>query len=266
LRKYVDAWSKLESPLTEFAYDFMYHEFKVTDETILGSKQAIVPLIIYFYYKRVLNNCKFRDFSAKTITNLKKYLIYSQLLLWDLQSVIDNAHRIIKKGCEKDAKFDFPFQTLKNYVDNNTRRFAEIDANRDLDYPPHHWFVLKILNPNRAFSFVPKEGERLEPEIDHIFPKTPSSQQPLSKRYEKWVRTVWNLQPVKGEINNFKRASFPKTFFSKYPMYLKDYDCLPTKDLNNPIWLDKSAVDFIKLRSGKMIAAIKTNYGVQIKH
>jgi uncharacterized protein with ParB-like and HNH nuclease domain len=266
LKDYTEAWSRLESPLTEFAYDFMYREFKLTDEEILGSKQAIVPLIIYFYYKRVLNNCRFRDFSAKTISNLKKYLIYSQLLFWDLQSHIDNAQRIIKKGCEKDSKFDFPFQTLKNYVDNNTRRFAEINADRDLDYQPQHWFVLKILTPNRAFSFVSKEGERLEPEIDHIFPKTPASQEHLSKRYDKWVRTVWNLQPVKGEINNLKRASFPKTFFTKYPVYLKDYDCLPTKDLNNPIWLNKSAVDFIKLRGEKMMTFIKNNYGVEIKY
>jgi uncharacterized protein with ParB-like and HNH nuclease domain len=264
LKKYVDVWSDLESPLTQFSFDFLYKYFKLTDESILGSKQSIVPLIVFFYYKWKINNYKFKDLSQKSIHSMKKFLIYSQLLYWDLQTIVDEANRIIRKGCEKDPLFDFPFQAIKNFVDYNTRKSVDIEADRDLDYSPQHWFVLKILTPDKAFSFTHKKGERLEPEIDHIFPRSPNLLQSTSKRYDKWVNTIWNMQLVKGEINGHKLNISPLVFFKKYPMYLCDYDCLPTKDLDSQLWLDKSAPEFIKSRRKKIIAYINSEYGTFI--
>lgn len=265
LNSYITAWSRLHSPLSSFSYDFLYREFKMTDERILGSRQAIIPIIIYFYYMRALNNQKFKDFSIASIRNMKKYLIYAQFLWWDLQSYIDRAHNIIKKGCEKHGDYDFPFQTLKNSIKNYTRREYELDADRDIDYSPQHWFALKIMTPERAFYFTGKPGEGTDPELDHIFPKTPESDKAYPMRYYEWVRTVWNMQPVKGEINNTKLAKPPKDFFMKYPVYLKDYDFLPSTNPRNPMWLDRNAADFIKSRRRKIISWLTANYGVQIK-
>lgn len=76
---------------------------------------------------------------------------------------------------------------------------------------------------------------------------------------------MWNLQPVKGEINNLKRSQPPKEFFSKYPQYLKDYDFLPTTDLNDKKWSDKFAKELIQSRKEKMIKFIRNYYGINLK-
>ena len=263
LKDFVTTWSKLEVPLRSFFYDFLYREFKITHEKIIKVKQALIPLIVYFYYMSALQNKKFRNFSVESIKNMKKYLIYSQLLYWDLQAYSDNFHKIIRKVCKKTDSV-FPFHRLRNFVDEYGRR--EIDlTSEDFDYRPQRWFASKILTPKRQFSFLGDPDERFSPEIDHIFPEKPKLKSKLSKKYQKWVDTIWNLQPVKGEINNFKRRQMPKEFFSRYPQYLKDYDFLPTTDLNDERLTYKYAREFIQSRKDKMLRFIKEYYGINLK-
>lgn len=264
LEEFGKVWSKLKSPLSSFFYDFLYREFRITHEKILKIKRAIIPLIAYFYYMRVTHNKKFKDFSIKSIRNMKKYLIYSQLLYWDLQVYIDNFHKIIKSVCNKKGNLNFPFQKLRNFVKNYGRRSHNLTS-EDFDYPPQHWFSLKVLTPNRAFSFLSDPDERFNPEIDHIFPETPQSTRKYPQKYYTWVYTVWNLQPVKGEINNLKLNLAPGEFFLEYPQYLKDYDFLPTLDLNDEIWLDKHAKEFIQSRKEKMLRFVRQYYGIYLK-
>jgi len=263
LKDFVRVWSELEFPLRSFFYDFLYREFKITHEKIIKVKLATIPLIVYFYYMKKFYNHKFKNFSATSIRNMKKYLIYSQLLYWDLQAYIDNFHRIIKDVCSKTGVPSFPFQKLRNFVKDYGRRDVNLTSD-DLDYPPQRWFVLKVLTPNRAFSFLGDPDERFNPEIDHIFPEIPQNGEKYPQKYYDWVDTVWNLQPVKGEINNIKRRQPPKEFFSKYPQYLKDYDFLPTTNLNDKIWLDKFAPKFIQFRKEKMIKFVQNYYGIKI--
>jgi hypothetical protein len=265
LPTFVEVWKELRPSLTEFSQDFLYECFRITDQSIIGSDIAMVPIIIYFYYKRAINNYTFKDFSQISISALKKFLIYSQLLNWNLQGYIDEANRMIKKGCEDHSDFEFPFRKLKSIAKKRGRRSLELSADRDLDYEPMHWFVLKIITPNKAFSFERKKGERLGPEIDHIFPVNPYSSQVIPYDYYEWVAKVWNMQPVKGEINNLKRATPPKDFLTKYPIYINDYDCLPSKNLNDPIWEINSAHKFIKDRRGKIITWMNQEYCLTIK-
>lgn len=264
LKEFVTAWSKLKSPLCSFFYDFLYKEFKINHERIIKIKQAMVPIIVYFYYMRVLHNCKFKDFPVKAIKNMKKHLIFSQLLYWNLQTYVDNFHKIIKSVCEKSTNPVFPFQKLRNFVGQNERRTIELTSDGfNSDY--QRWFALKVLTPNREFSYLDDPDERFNPEIDHIFPTTPQSEREYPLKYYRWVYTVWNLQPVKGEINNLKRNRPPKEFFSEYPQYLRDYDFLPTTDLNDKRWLDKYAKEFIQSRKEKMVGFIKRHYGINLK-
>jgi len=263
LMKFVPAWSELESPLRSFFYDFLYGEFRITDERIVGYEQAIIPLISYFYYMRTLGKCKFKDFSSRSINNMKKYLIYSQLLEWSLQGYIDNFHRIIKIECEKSANCDFPFEKLRKFVETDTRRSVDLKP-ENFDNRNQRWFVLKILTPNRPFSFVGNPDERSDPEIDHIFPWNPSSPISDPTKYYGFIETVWNMQPVKGEINNVKRAQLPRDFFKQYPKYLKEYDFLPTCNLDDEVWSEGHVADFIKARRKKIINWVKQNYEVNL--
>ncbi|MFB0503066.1 MAG: DUF262 domain-containing protein [Candidatus Bathyarchaeia archaeon] len=264
LGEFVETWSKLNSPLRSFFYDFLYREFRINHERIIKVKRAIIPIIAHFYYMRVLHNCKFKDFSTKSITNMKKHLIFSQSLYWDLQTYIDNFHRIIEAVCAKSKNAAFPFQKLKNFVAARTRRTADLTS-EDFNSPYLRWFALKVLTPTREFSYLGDPDERFNPELDHIFPTTPQSTGEYPQKYYDWAYTVWNQQPVKGEINNLKRNQPPKEFFSKYPKYLKDYDFLPTTNLNDEQWLDKHAKEFIQARKKKMVSFIESNYGINLE-
>jgi len=263
LEKFVETWSKLKSPLHSFFHDFLYREFKINNERTIRNKQAFIPIIIYFYYMRALHNHKFKDFSIESIKNMKKHLIFSQLLYWDLQTYIDNFHKIVKSVCEKSRNLVFPFQELRNFVGKDGRR--AIDLTSDNFSWILRWFALKVLTPNREFSYLVDPDERFNPEFDHIFPITPQSEKEITPEYYTWVYTIWNLQPVKGEINGLKLNQSPKEFFSKYPQYLKDYDFLPTTNLNNDLWLDKHAKEFIQARKEKMVRFIKDNYDISLK-
>jgi uncharacterized protein with ParB-like and HNH nuclease domain len=262
LKDFVETWSKLKSPLRSFFYDFLYREFKINNERIIKIKRAMIPIIIYFYYMRVLRNHKFKDFSTTSIKNMKKYLVFSQLLDWNLQTYIDNFHKIIKSACEKSKDSDFSFRKLKNFVERNPKRKTELKPDH---FDSVWWFALKVLTPNREFSYLGNPDERFNPEIDHIFPVTPQSEKDYPLKYYRWVYTVWNLQPVKGEINNLKSNQPPKEFFSENPQYLKDYDFLPTTDLNDERWLDKYAKEFIQTRKEKMVSFVRNNYGINLR-
>ena len=213
---------------------------------------------------KTIQNKKFRDFSVKSINNMKKYLIYSQLLYWNLQSIVDKSHRIIKKVCQKKEP-TFSFQKLKNIV-AETRKDIDLEADVDIDYDPQRWFILKILTPSTQFSFEGDPDEKFNPEIDHIFPLNPDSSIKLPKNYNRDnVDTIWSLQPVKGEINNYKRRKLPQDFFDKHPQYLKDYSFLPTTIIKNEIWAVNNFKKFLQKRKKKILAFIKNNYGINIK-
>jgi hypothetical protein len=264
LQEYVSKWSDLKSPMTSFFYDFLFHEFKITHEKIIPYKRAMIPIIAYFYYMRTVNQRKFKDFSSNSIVNMKKYLIFSQLLSWDLQGYLDEFHRRIKAVCDAGGKCDFPFVELRKFVkDRGARRYdlGIEDFNRYSD----PWFALKVLMPNRQYSFLTDPDERFNPEIDHIFPEAPDSQPSEATTYYQWVSTVWNLQPVKGEINNFKLAQMPKDFFLRHRVYMKDYDFLPCKDLNDKRWLPQHADVFIQDRKKRMVAFVRQNYGIDLE-
>ena len=123
---------------------------------------------------------------------------------------------------------------------------------------------MKIISPERAFSFECDPDERFNPEIDHVFPTTPDHPDRYLKEYFKWVNTIWNQQPVKGEINNHKRAKLPQDFFTKYRKYLKGYDFLPSSDPRDEIWQVKHAPEFIQERKKRILSGFRRLYGLRI--
>lgn len=266
LEEFKSVWPTLESPLKSFFHDFLYPHFMINHEKIIGSKQSIVPLIAYFYYMRTLNQSKFKDFSPKSISSMKRYLIFSQLLDWSLQSYVDNFSKIIRTECEEKASCVFPFQKIRDWTQDNGRRRADLTA-EDLNSDYQRWFVLKIVTPDKPFIFMgdPDASERFNPEIDHIFPWSPEQTPPHAEKYYQWVWTVWNMQPVKGDINSTKKNMQPKDFFEKYPEYLKDYDFLPTKDLSDRKWSAEYADEFIQERRRKIILWVKDYFGIDIE-
>lgn len=268
LKDFVKVWNKLESPLCSFFHDFLYKEFKINHEKIINLKNALIPIIVYFYYMKSVHNYKFRNFTSQSIMNMKKYLLISQLNYWDMQSYIDNFHKIIKGTLSTKTnknELNFPFEKLRNFVKINGKRDYGLKSEKFND-SSLRWFTLKMLIPYREYQYTKNPDERFNPEIDHIFPLTPESKKEYPSKYYEWVDTIWNLQPVKGEINGVKLNKSPKDFFSTYKIYLQDYDFLPAKSLKSRIWLDKYAEKFIKSRRNRMLAFVRKEYGLKIEN
>ena len=236
--------------------DFIYGEFKINHEKIISRKPVLLPLILYFYYMKLYNKKQYRHFSMKSITNMKKFMIKSQLLDWNLQKHVDKFSGIIEEKCYKDKSAEFPYSEIEHYVDDQGRRRTNLTEN---DFNYNWWFSLKIIIPSRLYNFEKDADSRFNPEIDHIFP---FSGQGYPPNFE--PNTVWNFQPVKGDINNFKLDTMPKEFFKKYPQYLKDYDFLPKLNNSKISWDESHADQFVNTRKQKIKKYLKTEYNLKL--
>lgn len=256
LNGFNEIWGKLETPLHDFFVDFIWGQFKINNNSIIPKKLALLPIIVHFYfaYDKGIN---FRKLAQDNMLQLKKYLILSQINDWNLQSIVDNFTRLIKGSIEKSN--EFPLNQFISWLNETKKRNTELFEASFVDY---QWFSLKILTPNRIYQFDPDARGRFNPEIDHIFPKNLEGQ---SEEYYKSVNMIWNMQPVKGDINNFKRRKHPKEFFSsdEGKKYINDYDFLPSLNLEDEIW--DNPVKFINQRKGEMIEYFKNNYKLELK-
>lgn len=215
---------------------------------------------------RNIQNYKHKDFTHRSIANMKKYFIISQLNSWDMDSYVDNFNKIIKQVVEEgDSKrsLDFPFEKIRNFVKKSNKRDCDLSSS-SFDDENLRWFILKILIPDRVYYYMKDPNERFNPEIDHIFPKLPEGKEKYPDKYFKWVDTVWNLQPVKGDINGLKLNNLPQDFFSDHPNYLEAYAFLPNNKVRTKIWSADHAKEFILCRKNNMLKFVRKEYGIRI--
>jgi uncharacterized protein with ParB-like and HNH nuclease domain len=270
-----DTWDKLEKPLEVFFTDFIWGQFRINNSSIVPRKISILPIIVYFYelYEKGFD---FKNDIEKT--NLQKiieYFIKSQVNDWSLQSYIDNFASIIKSESLKAGTdiFTFPLDRIEQKISEQRKRQTQVFEESFIDYT---WFALKVLMPQRVYQFEPDIQGRFNPEIDHIFPRKLKG---MSKEYEKKVDIIWNMQPMKGDVNGFKSNHHPKLFFTDKAnnskgeiihgsKYVNEYDYLPSKRQNNlidfddPIWDEH--YDFIAQRRALMITFLRDIHGITL--
>jgi len=274
IEKFKDTWDILETPLQSFFSDYLWGQFKINSNSIIPRYTALLPIMVYFYeiYRK---NYRFKDISENNLTIINKYFIKSQINDWNLQSYIDNFCRIIFEQSQKTNElFSFPLINFESYILDKKRRNIEINEDTFTGYT---WFALKILTPDKIYQFDPDIKGRFNPEIDHIFPKNLKDQ---TDKYSEEVDIIWNMQPIKGEINSLKSNIHPKLFFTDKSKnrngeriigskYKTDYDFLFPTDSNNlidfsdDIW--DRPIDFIYARREKMIQFLKNKYDITFK-
>ena len=188
------------------------------------------------------------------------FRIISQLNSWDLQTYTDNFARLI---IANENKSEFPEEQIFEYVRNRANR--EIEVKEDI-YKYHLLFSLKITFPNRDFEFDYSMPNRFNPELDHIFPRNLKD---MDEVYQQEIDVIWNMQAVKGEVNNLKSNYHPKLFFSDAiengkqlngSKYFSSYDCIPS--ITSSEWDDYKT--FISKRRERMIETIYTNYRIKL--
>jgi len=256
-------WNRLEDPLQSFFTDYIWGQFKIDRASIIPRKLAIYPIIIYFY--NIFNKgYKFKDITSVNLHKINKYFIKSQINDWNLQSFIDNFTRIISEQSNiSNGMFDYPIELLEDFIADKKKRNVKIEESRFIDYV---WFSLKILTPNRSYQYNANIQGRLNPEIDHIFPKKLSGYD-NNQDYIDAVDIIYNMQPIKGKINNTKSNIHPKLFFTDIAnnsngdiiqgsKYLIDYEFFPNDssgqvNFNNNLW--DNPFEFIAQRKKLML-------------
>jgi hypothetical protein len=274
LKLFNEKWMELEKPLEAFFTDFIWGQFKINNASIVPRKLALLPIIIYFYeiYKK---GYLFKDITSDNLRLIKQYFIKSQVNDWNLSSFIDGFTSIINNASKiaDNWIFNFPLSEIENSINQQRKRQVDIYEETFTDYI---WFALKILTPNRTYQFEPDLQWRFNPEIDHIFPRKLKDQHP---EYINSVDIIWNMQPVKWDINSYKTNHNPKLFFTDKvtnwswalingSKYIYDYDFLfprtssDTIDFTDSIW--EKPFDFINQRRSLMIRYLKEMYDISL--
>lgn len=224
---------------------FVFDKFQINKNSIIPSGQALFPLILYVYNK-LLKGIQFRNIDDENITRMKQFFICSQINDWRTVFIIEN-------GCRAalNADVSFPLSEIEQLA-SSKGRFTGLSVKGMEGF---RWFILKILTPQKVFSWGKFNG-RYAPELDHIFPKKLKG---MSTDFAAKVDIVWNMQPVTGEINGSKLNANPKEFFMKNKDKLKQYDYVPI-DLNDSLWDDPD--NFISARKEKMIKYFIETYKI----
>lgn len=267
MKEFVEHWEDLEVPLKEFFANFIYEQFKINNSSIIPRNLCLLPLITYMC-ELADKDIPFRKISASNLLLMKQYFIKSQINDWNLQSYIDNFFEIIVDESEKhEGQFEFPLVKFEEFIKKKGSK-RQIDIQEEL-FESYVWFSLKILTPERVYQFEPDIKRRFNPEIDHIFPIRLINQ---TEEYKDSVDIIWNMQPVKGDINGFKLNHNPLDFFTNKikdksgnvisgDKYISQYDFLPS--LDSPLWLNYK--EFIESRKENMKKYMDEQYKLKIK-
>jgi len=268
-------WKKLDRPLADFFTKYICDQFGINNASIIPRKLALLPMIVYFY--EIYNKgFQFKHITKQNLKKINQYFITSQINDWNLQTYADKFSLIIRDVSKaNDDLFDFPLEKIIEKIDERKQRSIEINEDTFIGYT---WFALKILTPNKIYQFEPDIRERFNPEIDHIFPKNLDGKDKIDN-YDKKVDIIWNMQPIKGDINNYKSNLHPKDFFTDKvekngkivvgSKFASEYDFLSPNssegifDFNNSIWDDP--LEFIAERRKLMIEFLKNCYGISLK-
>lgn len=253
-------WDNLQKPLNSFFDDYLYGVFKITHMPLIRNKNPLLVLSVFFY-KYYAEGHKFLEMSQELLKKLNYFFIVSEINDWTLQSYTDNFCKFIQENTD-----DFPLDKIIDYVGYRKNRDIEL---REEVFVQHCLFALKVLIKDREFQYDPDVTGRYNPELDHIFPVHLKLEKE-DENYMKNVDTIWNLQPVKGEVNNNKSNFHPKDYFCdayvdgrklEGSKYLSNYDFLPS--MNDPVW--DNYLDFINYRKGKMIKKLRDEYAICLK-
>ena len=248
---FMKEWPHLRIAIEDFYTNFIYESFKLNNQAIVPRKLAIYPIIIFFKiaHDKSLN---LKKMNSETVKNLKKYFILSQINDWNIASIVDNVSKKIIENNKKSTSPIFNIDDFKPIIQKN--RNWDLFEDRFVSYT---WFALKILTPTRIYDFTPDSKNRYNPEIDHIFPQKGEK----DENYRKAVNIIWNMQPVKGEINNYKRKRNPLEFFTAEDgaKYFNEYDFVG--QLSSEEW--KNWKLFIDNRKLRMIKFLKETYDLE---
>lgn len=265
---FIKKFETVSDPIHRFFSDFLCDEFGIDNAAIVPRRIALLPLILFSVEASCQHNLKYANLSGECKRAMKKYFIVSQINDWNIDTIarmcaeeIEAAFKRVSVDGSVAKTLKFPFDEIAAKIDLKNRRPVEV---RESTYAQYKWFGLKVLMPRRRFVFDYELGGRFNPEIDHIFPKTPKNASYRNEPYKLEADVIWNMQPIKGDKNIQKYDEEPQSFFSTHSELIEDYDYLPSRDMNDPIWSMARHNEFIAARRKLMISALRDLYGIEL--
>lgn len=261
IEEFKKAWDQLQEPLNAFFDDYLVGKFHITHMAIIRNKIPLLVMIVFFF-KYYGTGKKYRNIDAQNLKHIDKFFITAEINDWALQSYADNFTRIIMENPDKSQ---FPLDKMVEFVTNRGNRWVDVT---EAMFKSYRWMALKFMMPDRSFEFDYSMPNRFNPELDHIFPVHLEG---ADEEYQQCVDVLWNMQPVKGEVNNMKKNHHPLRFFKDLERdasgavisgskYLSAYNFIP--DLSDPSWNDFKL--FIKDRRKIMIKFVEDQYGITL--
>ena len=127
---------------------------------------------------------------------MNTYFILSQFCDWNTQTIVNACSALAAaSGACGD---ELPTAQMREVAMGKSRT-GDLNEKQFMALP---WFAAKILTADRPYIFHDNR-----PQVDHIFPLGLANAEP---NYRDVVDVLWNLQPIRNEINNFKRAKHPQ--------------------------------------------------------
>lgn len=268
ISQFTNSFDEAKESIRRFFADFLHHDFGINDARIVPRRIALLPLILFCVRAETKFRRKYPSFSTECKAAMRKYFVVSQVNDWNIDIIarwcydeIDEQIREAEQRRNQGKDLMFPYEQIAGHIRAKNRRPIDV---RESNYSQYKWFALKVLMPDLSFIFADDMGGRFNPEIDHIFPKTPDNIRYQNKQYVADVDVIWNMQPIIGDMNIQKLNSAPQEFFRTHPELLKDYRYLPTSDIDDGLWSMERYQDFIARRKALMISALQDRFGISL--
>jgi hypothetical protein len=271
-QSYLNVFKEIRESLPLFFTDFLLKEFEINNARIIPRRLALLPIVYFHSRISTTLRSKYWEISAGCKLAMKQYFILSQTNDWNIDLIVKWCKEEIDKYFVMNDTGDvqvqdsvssllFPLKEIIRRIDESKRRSVLLFENV---FAQNGWFSLKILTPKRRFVFDYDIAGRFNPEIDHIFPKHPDNRDFRdSEEYSSQVNSIWNMQPVSGEINRQKNNAEPQAFFRNRLEILEHYDHLPSMNPEDSIWTMSNYSQFIIERKNIMKTELQKLYGLE---
>ena len=205
--------------------DFVVGTAKFRDGRILGSYNALIPFV-YFYYLQPSQQV--RQEAALVAMNQVLYLaLMTSAFSRYSDNRVDHVVERILKPAQAAQPGVFPLGALCAYIDAQEHHGHIDNALLQRNVP-------LLMNILEGGSLLPEGRRHYRPEFDHIFPKSKLSRHGYS---ETQIGDFANFRLISKQRNIWKSNQDPKAYFSQQdglmqyylipPEYL-DYDQFPT--------------------------------------
>ncbi len=191
--------------------DWLVNEAKIKDDRVLGSYNALIPFV-WFFFQQPGQKVKVEQTRSELVQGLYLALM-SRCFTRYSDGRIDAFLRDVLRPAHATHPGTFPLKQLQNFSwdKEGYRKLNDDLLQRNLT------LVMNILEGGAQ---LPEGRRRYPPELDHIFPQ---SRLPAHGYTDAQINHYANFRLISKQANNWKRAEDPEPYFQTNPAVVSKY-------------------------------------------